>query len=202
MKKILYACCAAVFFILMLSGCDKAEPLPDEWKELKYAADTFTLEDAKREGYVVMEDGDVTCGQEAWQNFVDLSSKKIPCKIRVVHYYTLGDPSDYDPEYYESIKDDYPMMFILEVDYNGETFRVGNYEGEKLYTSEFKYLMKYEGESETPTSTFTSYVRYVLVNDDKVTWNDIMHGVTSSKLEDYIPFREIYADLVYKEGYK
>jgi len=41
------------------------------------------LEDAKREGYVVIEDGDVTFGQEAWQNFVDLSSKKIPCKIRL-----------------------------------------------------------------------------------------------------------------------
>jgi len=76
--------------------------------------DNFTLEDAKREGYVVIEDGDVTFGQEAWQNFVDLSSKKIPCKI---------------PEYYESIKDDYPKMYILELVYNGEIFRVSHYEG-------------------------------------------------------------------------
>jgi len=38
---------------------------------------------------------------------------------------------------------------------------------EELYESEFKYLVKYEGKAETPDATYTSFVRYVLVNDDK-----------------------------------
>jgi len=35
-------------------------------------------------------------------------------------------------------------MYILELVYNGEIFRVSHYEGEELYESEFKYLVKYE----------------------------------------------------------
>jgi len=60
--------------------------------------------------------------------------------------------------------------------------------------------MRYEGEAETKDATYTSYVRYVLVNDDKVTWDDIFHGMLSSRLGDYIPHKQIYKDLVYKEG--
>jgi len=121
--------------------------------------------------------------------------RKYRVKFRVVHYYPIGDSSNYDPEYYESIKDDYPKMYILELVYNGEIFRVSHYEGEELYESEFKYLVKYEGKAETPDATYTSFVRYVLVNDDKVTWDDIMHGVSVPGLGDYISYRVIYTDL-------
>jgi hypothetical protein len=60
--------------------------------------------------------------------------------------------------------------------------------------------MRYEGKAETHDATYTSYVKYVLVNDDKVTWNDITHGMLSSQFGDYIPHSQIYTDLVYKEG--
>jgi hypothetical protein len=125
--------------------------------------------------------------------------EKTPCKTRIVHYYTIGDPSHYDPGYYESIKGDFPKMYIFELVYNGETFSVSHYEEEKLYQSEYKYLMRYEGNAETPDATYTSYVKYVLVNDDRVTWNDITHGILSSQLGDYIPHNQVYTDLVYKE---
>ena len=48
-------------------------------------------------------------------------------------------------------------------------------------------------------ATFTSYVRYVLVNDDKVTWDDIIHGMLSSKFDANIPHSQIYTELVFKE---
>ena len=201
MKRILCVCFAAMILVLFMSGCGKA-PAPNEWKDLKDVADNYSLEVAKRDGYVVIEDGSVTCGEDIWQNFVDLSAEKTPCRSRVVHYYTIGDPSRYDPTYYESIKDDYPKMYILELVYNGETFCVSHYEEEKLYQSEYKYLMRYEGKAETRDATYTSYLKYVLVNNDEVTWNDIMHGMLSSKLGDSIPHRQIYIDLVYKEEYK
>ena len=151
---------------------------------------------------VVIEDGRVTCGEDIWRDFVDLSAKETPCRIRVVHYYTIGDPSRYDPLYYESIKGDYPKMYILELAYNGETFCVSHYEEDKLYQSEYKYLMRYEGKTETRDATYTSYLKYVLVNDEEVTWDDIMHGMLSSKHGNSIPHRQIYTDLVYKEEYK
>lgn len=198
MKRIFYTCFAVVLLVLFLSDCAKA-PTSDEWKDLKDVTDNYTLEDAKRDGYVVMEDGSVTSGKDTWQSFVDLTAQKTPCKVRVVKYYTIGDPSRYDPAYYESIKNDYPMMYINELVYNGETFCVSHYEEEKLYKSEYKYLMKYWGEAETQDAIYSSYIRYVLVNDDKVTWNDIIHGMASSRLGDYIPHSQIYTDLVYKE---
>lgn len=131
-----------------------------------------------------------------------MSAKKTPCKIRVVHFYTIGDPSRYDPEFYESIKDDYPKMYIFELAYDGKTFSVSHYEGEKLLCSEFKHLKKYEGNAKNDDAAFTSYVRYVLLNDDALTWDDIERGMFSSRFGDYTPHKQIYTDLVYKEGYK
>jgi len=197
MKRFFHTFSAAVLFVLLLSGCGRAQP--SEWKDLKEVSGSFTLEDAKNEGYVVMEDGDVTFGENIWNDFVKLSSRKKPAKVRVVHYYTLGDPAHYDPEYYESIKDDYPVLHILELEYTGDIYRLRYYEEDTLYHKEFKYLMKYEGEAETKDAVYTSYVRYVLVNDNKVTWKDIMHGLLSSRAGDYIPHFSIYTDLQLKK---
>ena len=201
MKGIYYICFVAMLLALLLSGCKKVST-PDEWKDLKEVADNYSLEDAKRDGYVIIEDLSVTYGEETWQSFVNSSAEKIPCNVRVVHYYTLDDASHYDSEYYESIKDDYPMMFIFEIIYNGETFSESHYEEDRLYQSEYKYLMRYEGEPDTQNATFTSYVRYVLVNDDNVTWDDIMHGMLSSQSAANIPHSQIYTDLAYREENK
>lgn len=207
MKRVLSVCLVVLIIALVLSGCGRtlspiksAASTPDEWKDLKYVAEHYSLEDARRDGYVIMEDGSVTSGEDIWEDFVRTSEKKASCKVRVVHYYTLGEPDQYDSSYYESVKDDYPAMYILELEYDGETFHERHYEEDELYQVEYKYLMRYEGEAEIPQATYTSYIRYVLTNDNTVTWDDIMHGITSSKFGDYIPHSMIYADLVYKEG--
>lgn len=195
MKRIFYFSIIIMLFALLLPGCGEAPAIPGEMKDLKEVADHYSLEDAKRDGYVIIEDGSVTHGKENWLSFVALTQERTPCKSRVVHYYTLGDPSHYDPEYYESIKDDYPVMYILELEYDGDKFRVSHFEDDKLYQSEFKYLMKCEGEAETNSATYKAYVRYVLVNDDKVTWSDIWRGMISSRFGDYIPHQKIYSEL-------
>lgn len=201
MKRIIYICFGATLLALILYGCSKA-PLSDDWEDLKYVADNYTLEDAKRECYVLMENGSVTFGKEIWHDFIDLVDKGKPCKIRVSHYYTFEDPSHYDRSYYESIKDDYPMMFTFELDCKDDIFYLSHYEEERLYQSEYKYLMRYEGEAETPTATFTSYVRYVLVNDDTVTWKDICSGMLSSYSAANIEHDQIYTELFFKDGYR
>lgn len=201
MKGTHYICFAATLLVLFLSACNKATSLY-EFNDLKETADNYSLEDAKRDGYVIIEDLSVTYGEETWQNFVDSSAEKTPCNVRVVHYYTIGDASRYDPTYYKSIKDDYPKLYIFELDYKDEVFCVSHYEEDKLYQSEYKYLMRYEGKADTHQASFTSYLRYVLVNDDKVTWNDIFGGMISSQHGDVIPHSQIYTDLAYKEEYK
>ena len=200
MKGIYYICFLATLFVLLVTGCHKATTPDEEWVDLKDVADNYSLEDARLDGYVIIEDLSVTYGEDIWHDFVDLSTENTPCKVRVVHYYTLDDASRYDPTYYESIKDDYPMMYIFELDYDGDIFSVSHYEEDRLIQSEYKYLMRYEGEPNTLHATFTSYVRYVLVNDDKVTWEDIFHGMLSSQSGTNIPHSSIYTDLAYKEG--
>ena len=51
----------------------------------------------------------------------------------MVDYYTLLDKSHYGAEYYESIKDDYPMLFVKEISYDGNKFTEIHYEDEKKY---------------------------------------------------------------------
>lgn len=200
MKRTHYICFVTLLLILVLSACKRVGAPDKEWNDLKEVADNYSLEDARLDGYVIIENLSVTYGEETWQSFVNSSAEKTPCKVRVVHYYTLGNPSRYDPTYYESIKDDYPRMYIFELDYDGDIFSVNHYEEDRLIQSEYKYLMRYEGEPDTPYATFTSYVRYVLVNDDKVTWEDIYGGMISSQHGANIPHSQIYIDLLYKEG--
>lgn len=56
-------------------------------------------------------------------------------------------------------------------------------------------MMRYEGK----TKSGSMYVRYVLVNDDTVTWDNIIRGCFSSKFDDLIPYFEVYTK-VYEEG--
>lgn len=198
MKKILYVCFTLILSALFIS-CSRQVLEPVEYEDLKYVADNYTLEDAKREGYVIIEELRVTYGEDTWQTFFDMTKDKIPCKVRVAHYYTIGDKIQYEPEYYETIKDEYPKIYILELVYDGETYSVSHYEEERLYQNEFKYLMKYEGKAETACARYDSYVRYVLVDDDSLTWEDIMRGLLSSHSGAYIPHRQIYTNLIYKE---
>lgn len=169
MKK----CLSLMFILLILCGC---------------TGTNINLQSAKEKGYVVFEDGSVTSGEGAWQSFVGETEKKTPCTLYIAKYYTLGDPSGYSEEYYESIKDDYPKLFISEVEYDGDIFTVSYTEDDTLYRSEYKYLMRYEDELKSGTKI----VKYVLVNDNTVTWNDIFRGMVSSKFGDYNPFYEVY----------
>ena len=63
MKKRMFA---ALLFLLLLSSCGvNPEPLPFE--ELP---EDYSLERAKDDGCLVTEDGAVTSGQEAWEEFL------------------------------------------------------------------------------------------------------------------------------------
>lgn len=96
-----------MLFALILCGCTRT---------------IDTLESVKEKGYVVFEDGRVTSGEDTWQSFVKKTENKTPCTIHIANYYTLGDPSGYDKAYYESIKDDYPKLYISKVEYSGIYF--------------------------------------------------------------------------------
>ncbi|MBQ7636191.1 MAG: hypothetical protein IJS80_02670 [Lachnospiraceae bacterium] len=172
-------------------------------------SDKNELEKAIENGFVVMKNGSVTQGKDRWQEFYKKVSAGEQASVRIAHYYTL-DKERASEEYYESVKEDYPMLFLKELNYDGEQYLLYPMHSTELgYTPEeqpgydtpassWKYLMHFTGKPSSPTALFTDYDKYVLVNDDTVTWKKLEWGIVSSQLGDYIPFEEVYCEYTYK----
>lgn len=47
-------------------------------------------------------------------------------------------------------------------------------------------------------ATYKSYIRYVLTNDDSVTWQDLVDGLTSSRWGDYIDHKSVRTEYIYE----
>lgn len=62
------------------------------------------LQQAKKDGCVVMENGDVTLGQQTWQDFVKAAEEGKHVSVKLAHYYTL-DPKSCSEQYYEVYKE-------------------------------------------------------------------------------------------------
>ena len=152
------------------------------------------LEKVIEAGYVVHMDGDVTNGQENWEAFLDKVEGGNAASIRLAMYYTL-DRESCSEEYYEANQEDYPVLYLQELYFDGESYTLEWKEGNKEYVRNYRYLMHYTGESPTANATYDKYSRYVLVNDQKVTWEDIQRGMFSSHFGDYIAHNTVYVDL-------
>ena len=158
----------------------------------------YSLEQAKNDGCVVFEDNDITSGQSEWDAFIKQTGEGKPASIRLAYYYTLGDPSQYAPELYEEIKDDYPMLYVKDLTFDGELYTIEGYEDNQLISKQYQYLMKYEGQPQSSTAIFSNYLYYVLTNDDTVTWGEIEHGLFSSQFGAWIDHYLVYTDLIFK----
>lgn len=180
--------------IFLLSGCSNNSAN----LSLSKLPDSYNINDAKSDNCVVFRDGDITSGQSVWDDFISLTDNGKYSTVRLAFYYTLGDPSQYSEELYEEIKDDYPVLYIKDLNFNGEKYILEGYEDGQMNSREYKYLMKYEGRPNSVYATFSEYSYYVLVNDDTVTWDDIEQGIFSSQYGDYIDHFIVYSDLVFK----
>lgn len=115
---------AVVAIAAAAAGCTfagaatKADTSSGEQMALEIPPDDYSLEQAKADGCVVMEDGQITAGKERFLHFTENPVQD--GSVRIVHYYTLGDPSRYAPEHYEEIRDTYPCLFVHDLIYNGK----------------------------------------------------------------------------------
>lgn len=183
-----------LLMVLSISGCsgDVKGPTPP----LRELSAEYSLEQAKEDGCVVYEDGDITQGEDAFELFISKAEAGGKSTVRLVFYDTLGDPSGYDSEYYESIKEEYPILTVQDLAFDGTSYWIKWYEHNEEVSAGYRYMMRYAGEAETPYATYQSYIRYVLTNDDSVTWQDIQKGMVSSKLGDAIPHKVVYVNLI------
>ncbi len=192
MKKRMFA---ALLFLLLLSSCGvNLEPLPFE--ELP---EDYSLERAKDDGCLVTEDGAVTSGQEAWEEFLNAAEAGKAASVRLCSYYTLDDPSRYDPDYYESVKDDYPMMFLKDLSYDGERFTTLSYEEGQRHEETYSFLRRRE---QTAPSSGVKIIQYIITDDAESSLEKIGSQLYSSSFspEDWIPFDIVYQEIIPPEA--
>lgn len=181
---------AVILCALTLTSC--AMKIKTEYVALEDIPDSYTLEDANEDGCVIFENGDITHGQERWDKFA-ASVPNEKASVRLAYYYTL-DHYD-DEEYYESVKDEYPKLFVEDLSYDGEYYTLRWFEDGEELVHRYKYMLRFEGDAPTEHATYERYVHYVLVNDNTVTWEQLQWGILSSYMGDYIPHHTVYTDL-------
>ncbi len=190
MKKITIF--ALILAYLLCSGCGAEEHGRVPLEEMS----EYTLEQAKDGGCVVFEDGDVSAGQEIWEAFVSDCAEGKSAGVRLYSYYTL-DPERCTPEYYEAEKDNYPWAFIQDLSFDGEKYAIRWLEDGQEYVREYEYLLRCEGEAESKTALYSSYVHYLLAHDESVTWEQYFYGLASSQFGAGVDAFDVYTDLIY-----
>lgn len=190
----LFCVALLIFLIPLFTSIAKKK----SFDSLEAIPDSYTLEDAKKDGMVVYEDNSITSGQEIWDDFITKCNKKEEASVLLAFYYTLGDASHYSNELYEELKDQYPILYIQKLSFDGSEYTITWYEDDKLITKTYTYLMKYEGQPRSQTAIFSEYVYYVLVNDNSVTWDELEDGMFSSKFGATIDHYKVYSKYTYK----
>lgn len=155
----------------------------------------YNLEDAKSDGCVVFENLQLTSGDEVWQKFIEKTQTGEPTMLRLAYYYTL-DSQNVSEEHFTEIKDNYPVLYIQDLSFDGETYHLYYTEDKQTYEYEYPYLVRYSGTPNNDTAIYSQYVRYFLVRDKDVTFEQIEHGWFSSQSGDRIDCVAVYTDLI------
>ncbi|MBO4509712.1 MAG: hypothetical protein J5718_00025 [Lachnospiraceae bacterium] len=166
-----------------------------------------TLEEIINDGFVVMKNGSVISGEDEWQEFVKKTEVGETAEINIAHYYTLTGRMA--KNLYELSKMDYPTAYLHRLKYDGNCFVFtplqkidGKYEimpdNENDREQTYKYMKHYTEKAPSDTALFTTFDKYVLVNDDTVTWEDIWNATIG--ITEGFWHTEVYNKYDYKDG--
>jgi len=181
-------------YLLTIVACKNTKSIANTYIPYAEIPGNYSLEDAKNDNLVVFEDGSITSGQAVWDTFIEITEQGKSNTVRLAFYYTLeGQGITPAHEQYEEIKDDYPHLFIQDLSFDGKIYTLYSIEDEKEHTSKYKYLKRFDETSPRATATYSQAIRYVLVNDKEVTWEQIIHGMLSSRFGDWIDHKTVYS---------
>ena len=155
------------------------------------------LSDAINAGYVVMEDGVATHGQDVWKTFYEVTQKGKATSVIVAHYQTL-DPERCDTAYFEAFNQDYPSLNLYHLNFDGTSYTLSFTDSGVEYIRNYEYLMKLEA-SGTPLVGNTEHkriVHYALTHDIEHTWEELWGSLASSAFPAPIDFYTIYSENV------
>ena len=169
-----------------------------------------SLEEIINDGFVVMKNGSVISGEDKWQEFVKKTEAREPAEINIADYYTLTGRMA--KNLYELSNIDYPMAYLHRLKYDGEYFIFtplqksdasdNKYEimpdNENEWEQKYKYMKHYTEKAPSDTALYTTFDKYVLVDDDSVTWDDIWNATIG--LTEGFWHAEVFNKYDYKEG--
>ena len=154
----------------------------------------YDLKDAKADGCVVFEDLQLTAGAKVWKQFLKETQAGKPANVRLAWYYTL-DSQNLSKGYYAEVKDEYPVLYIQDLSYDGENYHLYYTEGKQIYKYEYPYLVKYTGKPDSSTAAYREYVRYYLVRDKSITYRQIEISLLTSYTGNQVDCVSVYTDL-------
>ena len=157
-------------------------PVPQLFETVCSADEGLAL--ARQCSAVVMEKLSCTSGREVWDGFVEAVRSGGAASVTLAQYWPEdGRTSGTDPEY--------PMLYLYRLDHDGESFRVTgrvSTEEDPEYSETFKYLLRFESGGEKTAE------RFVLTDDDTVTWEQIERDMLSSQFGDSIKHCTVFYD--------
>ena len=186
MKKHLFAMIAGVLgagiaiMILILaisSGRTKINPpitkLPED----------YSLSDAKKDGYMILENSDITQGQEKWDKFLSASQSGKSCAIRIV------------------FSGSNEKLEIYDLSYNGKEYTLKFAKKGELVSETYAYLLKSEVKPPIESiSTIEKRVIYFLADEPNLTWTQAVQSSMNEELNGTKAYRyfRVYCDSIYK----
>ena len=120
-------------------------------------------------------------GEKIWNDFYEDVRAGTPSSVLCANYYVL-DRDHVSEELYRQEKDNYPKLWFIYLEYDGNKFYVKERECTSAYpeySDSFQYLLHFRGEA-PPSALFTEYDNYVLVDDPNLTWSEIQLSMVSS----------------------
>ena len=195
--------CVLNMMIALLCGC--ASETCGAYGINDFSVDTPAdeiLAAVKEDGWVVTEDSRVSAGEETMRAFYAACMRGESGSVLIASYHTL-DPEHVSAELYAQEKDSYPRIFLTELSFDGEKYRVVtrySVEAEPETDSTYAHLVHLTGDAPTPYARFDRYDRYVLADNAEITMEAIDRAILSSTLvfgeEEVGRWKFVYTNLI------
>lgn len=150
---------------------DRCSELGETITPLESLPADYSLEDATNDNCVVYSDFDVIHGKEFFDSFLANVKYNSPTNVRLVFHYSESS-----------------SVYVQDLYFNGTTYTLRQMDNGVERLDSYKYLMTYTDAEDGSTA----YLRYVLTNDNTVSYSDLVRGLLSSKYGDYIPHATVY----------
>jgi beta-lactamase regulating signal transducer with metallopeptidase domain len=150
-------------------------------KPLSALPELYSAEQAMIDGCFVQINGVATDNKDKFFKFASDSRAGVHSSIRIINWY-IGDKSHYT---------------AMDLSFADSVYTATWFENGVEHTKQFRYLVHFVGEKEQENIDYDAYERYVLLDDNQVSWDEIWHSLISSQRPGGIEHMTVYSDYIY-----